>query len=117
MRYVIIENGVVANAVVADEAVGGSWLQSDTANIGDLYDGEKFTAPPTSQEDIDAAWKTLRAQRDAKLAASDWTQLADAPVDASAWADYRQALRDVPANTTDPLNPVWPASPAEEVAV
>ena len=56
MRYVIIENGVVVNAVVADESFNGGWVQSDTANIGDLYDGENFTAPPTSQEDIDAAW-------------------------------------------------------------
>tara|TARA_R110000868_G_scaffold63103_2_gene190254 strand:- start:109 stop:414 length:306 start_codon:yes stop_codon:yes gene_type:complete len=50
----------------------------------------------------------LRAQRDAKLAASDWTQVADAPVDKAAWATYRQQLRDLPANTADPANPVWP---------
>jgi len=28
-----------------------------------------------------------------------------------AWLDYRQALRDLPANTTDPENPVWPEMP------
>ena len=28
-----------------------------------------------------------------------------------AWLDYRQALRDLPANTTDPENPVWPTPP------
>jgi len=28
-----------------------------------------------------------------------------------AWLDYRQALRDLPANTTDPSNPVWPTAP------
>ena len=28
-----------------------------------------------------------------------------------AWLDYRQALRDLPANTTDPENPVWPEAP------
>ena len=53
----------------------------------------------------------LRAERDAKLAASDWTQVADAPVDKAAWAAYRQALRDLPANTADPANPVWPQEP------
>lgn len=111
MRYVIIENGVVVNAVVADEAIGG-WIQSDTANIGDLYDGENFTAPPTPQEDIDAAWVKLRSRRDGLLSLCDWTQLADAPVDAEAWTIYRQALRDIPANTSDPLNPVWPEMPA-----
>jgi len=28
-----------------------------------------------------------------------------------AWLDYRQALRDLPGNTTDPENPVWPTPP------
>jgi len=28
-----------------------------------------------------------------------------------AWLDYRQALRDLPANTTTPENPVWPQPP------
>lgn len=28
-----------------------------------------------------------------------------------AWLDYRQALRDLPANTMDPENPAWPESP------
>jgi hypothetical protein len=27
------------------------------------------------------------------------------------WLDYRQALRDLPSNTTDPENPVWPQAP------
>jgi hypothetical protein len=42
-------------------------------------------------------WEQIRLWRDAKLAASDWTQLDDAPVDKAAWATYRQALRDLPA--------------------
>ena len=40
----------------------------------------------------------VRFHRDALLAASDWTQVADAPVDKAAWAAYRQALRDFPAD-------------------
>jgi hypothetical protein len=42
-------------------------------------------------------WEQIRRWRNAKLVASDWTQIADAPVDKSAWATYRQALRDLPA--------------------
>jgi hypothetical protein len=42
-------------------------------------------------------WEMVRIWRDRKLAASDWTQIADAPVDKLAWATYRQALRDLPA--------------------
>lgn len=59
-------------------------------------------------------WLSLRAQRDAKLAQCDWTQMPDSPLDAQVkadYADYRQALRDLPENTVDPLNPSWPAQP------
>jgi hypothetical protein len=112
MRYLIIEDGIVTNAAVADEPLGDNWVQSDTGNIGDLYDGETFTAPPTPQEEIDAEWKALRSRRAVLLSNCDWTQLADAPVDAEEWATYRQELRDLPANTTDPFNPAWPDTPA-----
>jgi hypothetical protein len=43
----------------------------------------------------------LRHWRDTELARTDWTQLADAPVDQAAWATYRQALRDLPASNSD----------------
>lgn len=41
-----------------------------------------------------------RHWRNRLLAESDWTQVADAPVDRAAWAAYRQALRDFPATWT-----------------
>jgi len=53
----------------------------------------------------------VRAERDALLAASDWTQVADAPVDQAAWATYRQALRDVPSQIGFPENVEWPSEP------
>jgi hypothetical protein len=53
----------------------------------------------------------VRAERDRLLAASDWTQVADAPVDQAAWAEYRQALRDVPQQEGFPENVVWPDRP------
>ncbi len=53
-------------------------------------------------------WHELRSERNRLLAASDFSQLADAGVDAAAWATYRQALRDLPANTPDPLDVTWP---------
>jgi hypothetical protein len=112
MRYLIIKDGVVTNAAVADEPLGDNWVQSDTGTIGDLYDGETFTPPPTLQEEIDAAWKALRSRRDGLLSNSDWTQIADAPVDAAEWAAYRQELRDLPANTTDPFLIQWPVEPS-----
>lgn len=57
------------------------------------------------------AWAAVRAERDRLLTACDWTQVADAPVDAQAWADYRQALRDIPQTQDDPDSIVWPETP------
>jgi len=48
----------------------------------------------------------MRKVRDSMLKESDWTQVADAPVDRQAWATYRQSLRDFPAT--------WTASPTAD---
>lgn len=53
----------------------------------------------------------VRSQRNDLLAASDWTQVADAPVDKASWADYRQALRDIPQQAGFPENVIWPEQP------
>ena len=58
----------------------------------------------------DAQWTAIRAERNKKLADCDWTQLPDAPVDAAAWAAYRQELRDI-TNQNDPFNLIWPQEP------
>ena len=60
-------------------------------------------------------WQMLRNQRDDKLLLCDWTQGNDTPLDNSKkteWATYRQALRDLPSNTSDPKNPTWPSEPS-----
>ena len=60
----------------------------------------------------DAAQATaVRADRDRRLADSDWTQVADSPVDQAAWAAYRQGLRDVPAQAGFPWDITWPVKP------
>ena len=70
---------------------------------------------PQKMEDHKAAlWTQLRTERNARLAACDWTQLQDAHLSAekkSAWADYRQALRDLPDTVTDPSQVTWPDFP------
>lgn len=55
--------------------------------------------------------KNMRAQRNQKLKDSDWSQVADAPVDKAVWAAYRQALRDVPAQAGFPWEINWPVAP------
>jgi len=72
---------------------------------------EKKPYPEIEAEEIDLAWVRLRSERSHRLFASDWTQVADAPVDRAAWATYRQALRDLPANTKDPREVIWPTPP------
>jgi hypothetical protein len=53
----------------------------------------------------------LRHWRDTELKATDWTQIADAPVNQAAWATYRQALRDLPASNADPRKIDLPVAP------
>ncbi len=57
------------------------------------------------------AASTVRDDRNAKLSESDWTQVADAPVDQAAWATYRQALRDIPSQAGFPNTVNWPTEP------
>jgi hypothetical protein len=71
-----------------------------------LVDVEPLTAEEL-QARIDTQWQVIRTQRNQMLKDSDWTQVADAPVDKAAWATYRQALRDI-TTQTDSFNIVWP---------
>jgi len=54
----------------------------------------------------------IRLWRNRELAQSDWTQLADSTANKTAWATYRQALRDLPASNADPKLIVFPTRPA-----
>ena len=53
----------------------------------------------------------MRKVRDSMLKESDWTQVADSPVDRLAWATYRQALRDFPATWTEGPEADFPDTP------
>ena len=57
----------------------------------------------------------LREERNKKLAATDWVVTKAFETGSSvpeSWKTYRQALRDLPANTSDPSNPTWPSKPS-----
>ena len=54
--------------------------------------------------------KELRRQRNQLLTETDYLALADSTL-TDEMRSYRQALRDLPANTVDPANPVWPVKP------
>lgn len=55
-------------------------------------------------------WAALRIERDRRLALTDYLALADATL-SDDMRTYRQALRDLPANTSDPASPSWPTKP------
>ena len=79
--------------------------------IHEWQNGAWVEVTPDPAEILAALATQARAQRDALLSQSDWTQVADATVDQTAWATYRQALRDVPAQAGFPENIDWPVSP------
>ena len=102
------------NAVTIEDGFGvkdadGNQIQVDQAKVD-------AAAVIVAQEQ---ALTQLRTRRDQLLAETDWVTLKT--IDDSndglgiqlpqVWMDYRQALRDLPANTVDPANPVWPVKP------
>lgn len=60
--------------------------------------------------------KQIRNDRKVILRECDWTQGNDTPLSAaqvSAWAAYRQELRDISTQSGFPWNVVWPVAPTE----
>lgn len=56
--------------------------------------------------------RDIKAERNRRLQACDWTQLPDVPAGtASAWEPYRQALRDITDQPTFPASVTWPVEP------
>jgi hypothetical protein len=53
----------------------------------------------------------IRLWRITELVSTDWTQLTDSTADKTAWATYRQELRDLPAQNVDPKLIVFPTRP------
>ena len=76
---------------------------------------EQWIETPATPEQITERTNSkaadVRADRNKRLADCDWTQLPDAPVDRTAWATYRQALRDITAQAGFPWDVQWPVAP------
>jgi hypothetical protein len=84
------------------EEVNGQWFTK--FSVADM-DADAIASLDARQAD------SVRAERNRKLTASDWTQVEDAPVDKAAWAAYRQGLRDVPSQEGFPWDVTWPVEP------
>ena len=95
-----------------------------TQSIVDGRTGEEQIIPLTAEEiaEIEARealipalqMEEIRSKRNRLLAETDYLGLPDLGGFTPEMAAYRQALRDLPANTTDPANPVWPTKPGGE---
>ena len=102
------------------EEIDGQWFSrfvvgptfTDTTDVeGNVTSAADNEAAYRASVDAEASSK-YRDQRNKLLADSDWTQLADSSADASAWATYRPALRDLPTTDGWPHNITWPTEPS-----
>ena len=94
--------------IFSDVTMGWSESNEEIAKR-EAYNGE------VTVEDIPMTAEEARAKRDKLLADTDWTQVLDAPIDATtreAYRVYRQALRDIPEQEGFPSTIIWPKLPS-----
>lgn len=98
-------------------------MHTTTVNV---ITGEIVNIPYTAEEQVEydtkkALWDAgandrkateVRAERNAKLATTDWAQVVDVPqAIKDKYASYRQALRDLPQQAGFPTTINWPVKP------
>ena len=66
---------------------------------------------PDEVQPAEIFWDSLRSTRNMKLRETDVYGLSDITM-TEEMKTYRQTLRDLPANTSDPANPTWPTKPS-----
>ena len=84
------------------EQIEGKWYTKHS--VADM-DAEAIAAKDATQA------TAVRQTRTQMLKDSDWTQIADSTADKTAWAAYRQALRDITAQAGFPWTIDWPTQP------
>lgn len=102
---------------------GAKWRVTDIHDYESIEWNDTSQTKPSEEECEDMFVQlekeriidNIRSQRNSLLDKTDKYTTIDYPHPTEeakqAWLDYRQALRDLPANTTDPENPVWPEAP------
>lgn len=68
----------------------------------------------SSDVDTEMKWDVVREERNRLLVESDWTQLVNTPLTSEKqeeWNQYRIGLRNIPQQTENPDNVVWPTKP------
>ena len=106
---------VVEGSQPSHDAKTQTLTYQDTVDPDAKVVNRTWSAVSYSQDQIDAEWARVRSNRNSRLMASDFTQIADAPLTAekkTEWLSYRQALRDLPQNTVNPFDVTWPTQPS-----
>jgi len=103
----------------ATQDAKGNWVQA--WKVVDMFQDTTEDGVTTTKAEHEAAYQadldakaaaSVRTQRDAKLAETDWTALTDVTM-AAEMATYRQALRDITkhANFPNLQDTDWPETP------
>lgn len=117
IKIVYLENNVVTNIGIGTTTNGlmGTVVgvaTTSSVNVGYAYSNGNFISPYTVVTiSTDKKWELIRNRRNSLLSETDWMGNSDVTM-TDAWKTYRQALRDLPANTSDPDNPSWPTPPS-----
>jgi hypothetical protein len=93
------------------EQIDGKWYTKYI--LGPVFTGETAAADEAeykARKDAEQA-TNVRNQRTEMLKDCDWTQIADSTADKTAWATYRQALRDITGQAGFPWEITWPTQP------
>ena len=94
------------NVVTIDDGTGAFDANGDQVTLD-----QSLVDAAAAEMVTENAWNDLRTKRTQLLADTDYLALSDATLSED-MRTYRQALRDLPANTTDPANPTWPTKPS-----
>lgn len=107
---VVVRDGVEqdSNSVWVEKWVERDMFSDTTEDGVTTTKAEHETA---YQAELDAnAAEAVRADRDSRLAKTDWRACSDLTL-STEWTNYRQALRDVPAQDGFPHTVTWPDEP------
>jgi hypothetical protein len=120
---------IIKTGICSDDSFSlqGQYVIEGTANDATQYieNGIVVDMPPKPDWACEFNYETKQWQRDeigqiaqinmeraSLLLSSDWTQLPDVPISTKqAWAEYRQALRDITSQEGYPFNVIWPTKP------
>lgn len=114
-----LAGNLLVKVVEQPQPVYDAKTQTVVQNAQPVMFGEEWVLgwtvlPLTSEQQAAATAQksaSVRMERTQKLKDSDWTQVADAPVDKAAWATYRQSLRDITSQAGFPWTVNWPVQP------